>query len=183
MQEWIELAEPAFKAFGIELERDTAGKLVNKKIRDDYKKPWMKGMKTVDDLRNSIWALRFFEAGLNDQVIAAEVTATLKIADNILQYVDTTKAGAPLYQEPVIKTLLFELHNNRSSYLSIITKSTQKQLTAKSTLADLLVIMRVDIMALYKKNWKKHKNGNTEAEGEAKGGRLFDKVNNYFKGK
>jgi hypothetical protein len=180
LQEWILKVEPAFKAFGIELERDKDNKLVNKTIKKGVTAPWLKGMKSADDLRNSVWALRFFEAGLNDEIIAAEVTSVVADSEKILRHVNKTKAGAALFEKPVVKCILLEMENNRPAYLKSVTQDTQARLSATSTHEDLMKILKEEIMAIYKKNWEKHGNGKTEAAGEEKGKRLFEKVEAYF---
>jgi hypothetical protein len=184
LQDWVGRDEAAWKKYGIELERDADGKLVEKTIKQrdgkDVKAPGFKGMKKADELRNNVWAMRFFEAGLDDDIIADQVEKAIEYADKILRYVKRANAGADLFDKPVVKAILLELFNNREAYLKPVTEKSQARLGASATLEDLLSIMEEEIKAIYKLNWQKHGNGDTEAEGEEKGARLYRKITAIF---
>lgn len=184
LQDWVGRDEAAWKKYGIELDRDESGKLVEKTIKKrdgkDVKAAGFKGMGKSDELRNNVWAMRFFEAGLDDDIVASQVEKAIEYMDKILRYVKSSKPGAALFDKPVVKAILLELFNNRESYLKPVTEKTQDRLGASSTQEDLLTIMEEEIKAIYKLNWKKHGNGKTEADGEEKGARLFRKIKAIF---
>lgn len=70
IQEWIALNENSFRKFGIELDR------INKYKLGDESVIGIKGVSqaNLNDLRFNGWAERFYYAGLNEDIIVAEVT-------------------------------------------------------------------------------------------------------------
>ncbi|MBI1925777.1 D-alanyl-D-alanine carboxypeptidase family protein [Candidatus Poribacteria bacterium] len=72
LQEWIKMAEAAFQRYGIELDNRTY-KWYDTKGNVTGTQQAIKGAATKDELRWNGWAERFFWAGLDTEIIVAEV--------------------------------------------------------------------------------------------------------------
>ncbi|MCI0393241.1 MAG: peptidoglycan-binding protein [Acidobacteria bacterium] len=72
LQEWIKMAEAAFQRYGIELDNRTY-KWYDAKGNVTGSQQAIKGAAIKDELRWNGWAERFFLAGLDTEIIAAEV--------------------------------------------------------------------------------------------------------------
>jgi hypothetical protein len=110
--EIIRMAPEGFKKHGIELDESRTYKL-------DATVPAIKGVANAQDLRGALWAMRFFEAGLEDDVVNAQLTYSLKA---LKEFEDTSKKkyGGKWnkhIEDLTAKAWLFEMKNNRESWV------------------------------------------------------------------
>jgi len=113
LQELIEMAPQAFARYGIQLGPTTTLKrsIGNVRVKG------IQGVKDLQELRGLEWVVKFFLAGLDPDVIAAQV----KKAQDEFAAVEHDHLGAvsgmPLFQRPRVKAIIFELNNNRPAYV------------------------------------------------------------------
>jgi hypothetical protein len=110
--EIIRLAPEGFKKHGIELDEARTYKL-------DATVPAIKGVATAQELRGPLWAVRFFEAGLEDDVINAQLTYSLKALKEFEQTSKKKYSGKwnKHLEDLTAKAWLFEMKNNRESWV------------------------------------------------------------------
>lgn len=119
LQELIEAAPEAFARYGIRI--GPTMKLTRNGETTSVK--GIQGIKSLHELRALEWATRFFRAGLDDDVIAAQVNkAKADFAKIGTRYLSSVSA-VPQFSEPRIKTIIYELYNNRPAYVAAVVKA------------------------------------------------------------
>ncbi|MEM7039851.1 MAG: hypothetical protein AAF570_22955, partial [Bacteroidota bacterium] len=188
IQKLIKRNEAAFADYGIELERDDAGKEVKKTIKEhDGKKTkatWLKGMEKAADLRNSVWAMRFYEAGMDERIIIEQAKMALEYYEDFEKkadkHVKKGKDTTKFFQENVVKTALFEISNNRPAYVDDVIRKVQKDSAGDGTVKDFLEdLMKASGQVYVDKN-SGNLNGKTEKDARDKGQRIVWKVAKVF---
>jgi hypothetical protein len=118
LQELIGMAPEAFARYGIKL---STTKL---KIKAGVEATGIEGVTDAKELRGLEWATRFFRAGLDPDVIAAQVKLAqgefAKLSKDMLGSV----SGDAMFQGARVKAIIFELHNNRPAYVSATVRKT-----------------------------------------------------------
>jgi hypothetical protein len=104
LPEIISRAASAFSRYGIELEGNYT--IAGRKTRG------IKGVADKEDLRGPYWAERFFEAGLDDDIIAVEVQKAREDLQGTLKIIKRS----PHLSSAAGTRLLLELQNNRPAY-------------------------------------------------------------------
>lgn len=118
LQELIAAAPDAFARYGIKLSKTKL------KIKSGVEATGIEGVSDAKELRGLEWATRFFRAGLDPDVIAAQV----KIAQ--AEFAKLTKdklggvSGDAMFQTARVKAIVFELNNNRPAYVSATVRNT-----------------------------------------------------------
>jgi hypothetical protein len=110
--EIIRMAPEGFKKHGIELDESRTYKL-------SATVPAIKGVANHEELRSPYWAVRFFEAGLEDDVINAELTYSLKALKEFVGQSKRKYSGKwnKHMEDLTAKAWLFEMKNNRESWV------------------------------------------------------------------
>jgi hypothetical protein len=118
LQELIAAAPDAFARYGIKLSKSKL------KIKSGVEATGIEGVSDAKELRGLEWATRFFRAGLDPDVIAAQV----KLAQ--AEFAQLTKdklgsvSGDAMFQTGRVKAIIFELNNNRPAYVSATVRKT-----------------------------------------------------------
>lgn len=118
IQQWIKLAPASFKRYGIELDPRE-----NYDFGDNGKHPAILGVsqRTIDQLRWNGWAERFYYAGLDPEIIAAEVTLCLQYLKKHLESLRNRLKDDGIYnlfysnyylKDPYVRGLFQASHNN-----------------------------------------------------------------------
>jgi hypothetical protein len=124
LQELIEAAPGAFARYGIRL--GPSMKLTRSDGTITVK--GVQGIKSLKELRGLEWATRFFRAGLDDDVIAAQVAkAKADFAKITARYLSSLSA-VPHFSQPRIKAIIFELYNNRPAYVGAVVAATAAEI-------------------------------------------------------
>jgi hypothetical protein len=111
LQEVIRRAPAVFKKYGIELDAP-------RYYLDDRRITAIKNASSIEDLRGLDWAVRFFRAGLEDEVIVAQVLVARDILTDIRRRFDThnyLKRYEGLY--PNLWAFIYEANNSRPAIL------------------------------------------------------------------
>jgi hypothetical protein len=118
LQELIAAAPDAFARYGIKLSKTKL------KIKSGVEATGIEGVSDAKELRGLEWATRFFRAGLDPDVIAAQV----KMAQ--AEFAQLTKdklgsvSGDAMFQTGRVRAIIFELNNNRPAYVSATVRKT-----------------------------------------------------------
>jgi hypothetical protein len=118
LQELIAAAPEAFARYGIKLSKSKL------KIKSGVEATGIEGVSDAKELRGLEWATRFFRAGLDPDVIAAQV----KLAQ--AEFAKLTKdklgsvSGDAMFQTGRVRAIIFELNNNRPAYVSATVRKT-----------------------------------------------------------
>ncbi len=118
LQELIAAAPDAFARYGIKLSKTKL------KIKSGVEATGVEGVSDAKELRGIEWATRFFRAGLDPDVIAAQV----KIAQ--AEFAQLTKdklggvSGDAMFQTGRVRAIIFELNNNRPAYVAATVRKT-----------------------------------------------------------
>jgi hypothetical protein len=116
IQKLITLVPDVFKEYGIELGGTYT--FINKNGKMD-RVPGINGVSDPNELRNSIWAEKFFKAGQDPRIIQAETKMAideLNAFENKLRNTFQNNWSTNL-ESPIARALVFELLNNRPSYV------------------------------------------------------------------
>ncbi|HEY0144535.1 MAG TPA: hypothetical protein VGF48_26865 [Thermoanaerobaculia bacterium] len=172
---WISRAPGAFQRFGIEIDPSRFYELG----KDLVKVPAIRGAATANDLRWNGWAQRFYLAGLDPEIIAAEVeyARTVVIPEKLEAAKRSLKAvagGFALFQQSYrrslpLRGLFIEAHNNRPvAARQGVEKAIARAIrTGVSDPAAIYQIMKEEILAAFA----------TRDEG-AKGKNVIEKTSN-----
>lgn len=127
LQSFISRASGAFKKYGIELSGRYKFRTRRKKGDGTYYwHEWtvagIKGASDKDDLRSLEWAMKFYRAGLDPDVLRAEAEFALeKLKEHKIRIVKNKKVGTsflPYYGKSAsLRALIHETFNNRPAYL------------------------------------------------------------------
>jgi hypothetical protein len=118
LQELIAAAPDAFARYGIKLSKTKL------KIKSGVEATGIEGVSDAKELRGLEWATRFFRAGLDPDVITAQV----KLAQ--AEFAQLTKdklgsvSGDAMFQTGRVRAIIFELNNNRPAYVSATVRKT-----------------------------------------------------------
>lgn len=166
LQELIEAAPEAFARYGIRLgpnmKLTRSGETISVK--------GIQGIKSLQELRGLEWATRFFRAGLDDDVIAAQVAkAKADFAKITTRYLDSVSA-APQFGVPRIKAIIFELYNNRPAYVAAVVAAAAAEIKKhpRATTDDVVGFLRDAMEDQYVKKNVNGINGDSDAEARGK---------------
>lgn len=174
LQELIEMAPDAFARYGIRLGPETTLKrsIGNVRVKG------IQGVKDLQDLRSLEWAVKFFLAGLDPDVIAAQVKkAQAEFAAVAHDHLGAV-SGMPLFQTPRVKAIIFELNNNRPAYVAATVRKTAAEAkkhpawTEDDFVAHLQSVMEDEYVA----NNKNNINGKTDAEAREKARHIVERA-------
>jgi hypothetical protein len=174
LQELIEMAPDAFARYGIRLGPETTLKrsIGNVKVKG------IEGVKDLQDLRKLEWAVKFFLAGLDPDVIAAQVKkAQAEFAEVTHDHLAVV-SGMPLFQTPRVKAIIFELNNNRPAYVGATVRKTAAEAkkhpdwSQDDFVAQLQSVMEDEFV----KNNKNNINGKTDAEAREKARHIVERA-------
>lgn len=152
LQRFIEQAPAAFRRYGIEID-------YTRKYGPEKWSFAIKGAENPHDLRKLEWAKRFYAAGLDPEIIVAQVKLALKIIDETKNHImnhPKYKIGAaflPHYQKSVaVRALVQETFNNRPKYLLIALQNALARANQATVSVDeFLGILRAEIKEAYRK--------------------------------
>lgn len=143
----IARAPDAFKRYGIELE--------GQYTINGNRTSGIKGVSDPEDLRGAFWAERFYQAGLDDDIIIAEVAQAkqdLASLRGTIQRSSFLQSGAGL-------DLLLELQNNRGAYVKDVVNRTLPATTDQTTEVQFLEIFVNQIVRAYAEDPVTSRNG------------------------
>jgi hypothetical protein len=118
LQELIAMAPDAFARYGIKLSKTKL------KIKTGTEATGIEGVTDAKELRGLEWATRFFRAGLDPDIIAAQVQMAQGEFAKLTKDTLGTVTGDALFQTARVKAIIFELHNNRPAYVSATVRKT-----------------------------------------------------------
>ena len=84
----------------------------------------IEGVKDLQELRGIEWATRFFRAGLDSDVIAAQVKMAQAEFAQLAKDLIGSVSGDAMFQTARVKAIIFELNNNRPAYVSATVRKT-----------------------------------------------------------
>ena len=135
-------------------------------------------MSDLQELRGIEWATRFFRAGLDPDVIAAQVKMAQAEFAHVAKTSMAAVSGEPLFQTARVKAIIFELHNNRPAYVSETVRKAAAELKKHPTWTEdeLVDAIQAAMEEEYvKKNYKKI-NGSTAEEARQKARNIVTKA-------
>ncbi len=162
IQQLIAQAPTAFARYGIRLSGTQMA------VHNKGTVAGIAGVQDAEDLRSAYWADKFLQAGLDAEVIAAEVVKARRDLQKVLKQM----GRSPLLQTARIRNILLELDNNRPSYVSPVIDRTAKQIDDTMSEAEIIDVLDEEIQAEYVKWRKAHHNGATDDEARQKGHRI-----------
>jgi hypothetical protein len=168
LQDLIRRAPGAFARYGIQL----GGKMTITSKKGNPKVDGILGAATDKVLRGPEWAARFLHAGLDDEIIAAQVE---QAKEKDLPIVTKQINRVPV-QSRRIRGILLELHNNRPAYLKAVIDDTLKLVSAKVSEADFIAELDRQMQQIYMKYRVRDKNGSTDEKARAKAHGIVTKI-------
>jgi hypothetical protein len=123
------------------------------------------------DLRGPVWGARFLEAGLDPEIIAAQVEQAKK--DDLAKV--APQVGRLPIQTDRVRRIILELHNNRPAYVKPVVDRTLAKVGDAPTEREFIAALKAVMQDVYAERNTKHANGKTEAEARAKAARIVDK--------
>jgi hypothetical protein len=165
LQQLIQRAPAAFRRYGIELDAPRPYQI---RTPSGTETPIaIKGASHPSALRSLEWAKRFYAAGLDPEIILAEVKLALEvIAESKRRMVGRVGSGfLPYYEKsPVLRALIQETFNNRPVYLYIALKRAMTWAGGMSQVSteQFLELVRKAIREVYRE--KEPENGPQKAE-------------------
>jgi len=149
LQRLIRRAPTAFRKYGIELD------ISRRYIIGEYRPIAIKGARTASALRSLDWAKKFYAAGLDPEIIIAEVKLAREVIAESKQRI-VNKVGRdflPYYERSaILRALIQETFNNRPVYLYLALKSatTRAKSIAGVDTERFLQLVRAAIMEVYR---------------------------------
>jgi hypothetical protein len=171
LQELIALAPEAFARYGIKLSTTRL------KIKTGVEATGIEGVTDAKELRGLEWATRFFRAGLDPDIIAAQV----KLAQGEFTKLTNDKLGGvsgdAMFQTARVKAIIFELHNNRPAYVSATVRKTAAEHKKHPTWSedDFVAQLQSVMEDEYVDNNSKGINGATDEEARQKARNIVGK--------
>jgi hypothetical protein len=119
LQDVIKRAPEAFKRYGIELDPSHTFRVRKNKVRA------ISGVSDPQELREANWVIRFYRAGLDPDILKAEVEKALEQERKL-------EKKAKLYWSPYLdkgkgRRIISEVDNNRPAYVNEILKRTHDE--------------------------------------------------------
>lgn len=145
----IEMAPEAFAKHGIVV---GGGSWTVPTKYGPKKIPRIEGAATPDELRWEPWASRFYDAGMEDAVVAAVVHYTLGDIAKFEKKVDRASGGkqSPWMSDPTARAWLVETYNNRPAYGVEAAKATNAATVGQDLSRDaFLDILAAQIIGAY----------------------------------
>ncbi len=158
IQQWIKLAEPTFKRYGIELD---ASFKYNFGKNGTY--PAIKGVnqRNINELRWNGWAERFYYAGFDKEIIVAQVKLAKEYLQKHLRGLKNRLKNDQFYNtfiknyynnDAYIRGLFQESYNNNPSRATLCIKETMNTIGIHASL-DVFLKSYKEVMI--KKDWKR----------------------------
>jgi peptidoglycan hydrolase-like protein with peptidoglycan-binding domain len=123
--EVIKAAPAAFKKYGIELDPS------RKYFPREKESVALKNVPNIEDLRSLDWAVRFYRAGLEDDVIIAQITVGRRILNKIRSRADKNGYLNRFNdQHPNLWAFIYEAHNSRPAPFNTALQSAIIQATS-----------------------------------------------------
>ncbi len=145
----IRMAPQAFASHGIEIGQ---GEWTFQTRSGPTSQPRIAGVDDPQDLRAEPWASRFYEAGMDDAVVAAVVKYTLDDIGRFEKRVTTQSKGATSewMKDPTARGWLVETYNNRPAYALVAARRTNARTAGvKLSRDEFLDILGEEIRAAY----------------------------------
>jgi hypothetical protein len=156
IQKLVERVPETFRRYGIEIEGHY--QIGKRRV------PGIKGAPSPDNLRQQAWADRFFAAGLDPEIIVAEVE---KAQEELKRVFERVKRLTGLhyhshFDELIVRALIAQLHNNRTAYVKpVVTEVARRaHIQHRIPLSRFVGILVETIIDTYR---KKEKNGEEKA--------------------
>lgn len=166
LQDLIRRAPTAFAKYGIRLGGELT--LTSKK---GMKVVGIEGVASDVDLRGPDWGARFLEAGLDPEIIAAQVE---RAKEHDLPKVAKQVGRLPIKTDRVQRIIL-ELHNNRPAYVKPVVDRTIAKVGESPTEDEFIAVLKSAMQDVYAERNANGVNGKTETEARAKAARIVDK--------
>ena len=172
LQELIAMAPEAFARYGIKLST------TKMKVKKGVTATGIEGVKDLQELRGLEWATRFFRAGLDPEIIAAQVKMAQAEFAQVAKDSLGAVTGEPLFQTSRVKAIIFELHNNRPAYVSATVRKTAAELKKHPawTEDDLVAAMQSVMEDEYVTKNFDNINGSTDEEARQKARNIVTKA-------
>lgn len=158
LQRLIQMVPEAFKRYGIELSNEKYA--IRRSFGTEYS--WkIKGAPTAEDLRSEIWTKRFYLAGLDPEVIAAEAKLALTVVREGLQKMilfAKQKTGdgrlferirAAYENSPMLRALIQETYNHRPAYARVALKNAMLAVRPGIGVEEFIGVLRQKIREAY----------------------------------
>ena len=129
LQDLIKRVPTAFARYGIEL----SGRL---KIKQGVTADGIKGVTAASELRGAYWATKFFQAGLDDEIIVAQAAKALEDLGAFETKTATQSATSAHMRTAKVRAILFELDNNRPAYVRPVVRRTLAQAAKQPDLTE-----------------------------------------------
>jgi hypothetical protein len=172
LQELIEMAPEAFARYGIKLSKTKL------KIKSGVEATGIEGVTDAKELRGLEWATRFFRAGLDPDIIAAQVKKAQGEFAQLTKDKLGSVSGDAMFQTARVKAIIFEINNNRPAYVSATVRKTAAEhkkhptWTEDDFVAQLQSVMEQE----YVDNNTNGINGDTEAKAREKARNIVTKA-------
>jgi len=155
LQRLIQHAPAAFSRYGIALDKQ----------RYSFGEFKISGTSNPNELRNRVWAERFFRAGLDTDIIIAEVIYGRTIIQSVLASVRRWLGQNFQYfnsfynSSSILRALVQETHNNRPAYLRSALQAAVSEAKAGniSQILPFLTLLRDKIRSVYRANATREK--------------------------
>lgn len=146
LQRWIKRNPDAFKKYGIELTKDKKSNVVRgKKVQS------VVGAEDGKDLRGLFWAMRFYEAGLDKDIIKEEIAEARyhvgRAQNKISRY--TAKSGGHHLKHEGVTAILLELFNNREAFLKPSLELTMKEVNKNTPVKTFVNVLHKNMRTVY----------------------------------
>ena len=175
LQDLIKRVPTAFARYGIEL----SGRL---KIKQGVTADGIKGVTAASELRGAYWATKFFQAGLDDEIIVAQAAKALEDLGAFETKTATQSATSAHMRTAKVRAILFELDNNRPAYVRPVVRRTLAQAAKQPDLteAEFIEILGAEMEAEYVTYRSDHGNGATDEKARQKAKNIVAKTQRAF---
>ena len=175
LQDLIKRVPTAFARYGIEL----SGRL---RIKQGVTADGIKGVNAASELRGAYWATKFFQAGLDDEIIVAQAAKALEDLGAFETKTATQSATSTHMRSAKVRAILFELDNNGPAYVRAVVRRTLAQANKKPDLteAEFIEILGAEMEAEYVTYRSDHGNGATDEKARQKAKNIVAKTQRAF---